>query len=281
MRYYDLIEASLRLNHSDVEEEECDDESEGETDGDHHGVNKSAPGGEIVAVDEVVDKVAERHSGHEVEHTGAEGDDRRGGEDEIAVAIVGKVHESYAGDDGCCDARDDGDGAVVDFPGLETLFDEKSAEGGKEHDADGGPVAFEEAAEGGVGGSSEDEHCPVAHAGDMLDGLKLFVGFVERNFFGEHLVGESAQAGDGVEVDAGVCEGGDAGVGVLSRLVPKGEEHVGRHDGEDGFHVPGFGHLFHFALDAHGGGAAGEEGAGVVAEEFGDGLEMIVHFARG
>ena len=76
-----------------------------------------------MSIDEVIDKVAEGHTWHEEEHTCAEGNDRCGGEGEIFKPIVGEIYESHAGNNGCHDTSYDSDGAIVDFPALQTLFD--------------------------------------------------------------------------------------------------------------------------------------------------------------
>lgn len=231
-----------------------------------------------MTIDEVIDKVAEGHTWHEEEHTCAEGNDRGGGEGEVFKPIVGEIYESHAGNNGCHDTSYDSDGAIVDFPALQTLFDKETTEGGEENNADGGPISLKQAAESGIGSSSKEEYDPIVETRYLFYLLQFFICLSEGDIFCEDFVGKTAQSGDGVKVDASVCEGGDAGVGVFSIFVPKGEEHVGRHNGEDGFYVPCFCHLLDFALNAHGGGSARKERACVVAEEFGDVFELIVHF---
>ena len=51
--------------------------------------------------------------------------------------IVGEIYESHAGNNGCHDTSYDSDGAIVDFPALQTLFDKETTEGGEENNADG------------------------------------------------------------------------------------------------------------------------------------------------
>lgn len=209
-----------------------------------------------MTIDEVVDEVAEGHARHKIEHTGAERYDRCFGEGEILKTIVRKINESDARNYGCHHARHYGDGAIVNLPRLQTLFDEKSAESGHKDNADGRPVALKQTAEGGIGGSSQEEHNPVAQTRYFFNLLQLSIRLIEGNFFGEHLVGKSAQACDGVEVNACVRQRRDASVGMFAIFVPQCEQHIGRHNGENHFNVPGFSHLFDFSLDAHSGGSA-------------------------
>ena len=209
-----------------------------------------------MTIDKVVDEVAEGHARHKIEHTSAERNNRGFGEGEILKTIVRKINESDARNYGCHHARHYGDGAIVNFPRLQTLFHEKSAESGYKHNADGRPVALKQTAEGGIGSSSQEEHNPVAHTRYFFNLLQLSIGLIEGNFFGEHLVGKSTQTCDGVEVNACVRQRRDASVGMFAIFVPQCEQHIGRHNGKNHFNVPGFSHLFDFSLDAHSGGSA-------------------------
>lgn len=233
-----------------------------------------------MTIDEVVDEVAEGHPRHKIEHTGAECNDRCFGEGEILKTIVRKINESDARHHSGHHARHYGDGAIVNLPRLQTLFDEKSAESGHKHNADGRPVALKQTTEGGIGGSSQEEHNPIAQTRYFFNLLQLSIGLIERHIFGENLVGKSAQACDGVEVDARVRQRRDTSVGMFTIFVPQCEQHIGRHNGENHFNVPGFSHLFDFSLDAHSGGSARKQGASVVAKEFSDVFELIVDFMR-
>ena len=209
-----------------------------------------------MTIDEVVDEVAEGHPRYKIEYTGAEGNDWCFGKGKILKTILRKINESDARHHCGNYARHHGDSAIVNLPRLQTLFHEKSAESGHKHDADGRPVALKQTAEGGIGSSSQEEHNPVAQTRYFFNLLQLSIRLIEGNFFGEHLVGKSAQACDGVEVDARVRQRRNASVGMFTIFVPQCEQHIGRHNGENHFNVPGFSHLFDFSLDAHSGGSA-------------------------
>ena len=115
-----------------------------------------------MTIDKVVDEVAEGHARHKIEHTSAERNDRCFGESEILKTIVREVYESDARNHCGNYARHHSDGAIVNLLRLQTLFDEKSAESRQKDNADGGPVALKQTAEGSIGSSSQKEHNPVA-----------------------------------------------------------------------------------------------------------------------
>ena len=81
-----------------------------------------------MTIDKVVDEVAEGHARHKIEHTSAERNDRCFGESEILKTIVREVYESDARNHCGNYARHHSDGAIVNLPRLQTLFDEESAE---------------------------------------------------------------------------------------------------------------------------------------------------------
>ena len=132
-----------------------------------------------MTIDEVIDEVAEGHARHKIEHTGAERNDRCFGEGEILKTIVREVNESDARHHSGHHARHYGDGAIVNFPRLQTLFDEKSAESGHKHNADGRPVALKQTTEGGIGSSSQEEHNPIAQTRYFFNLLQLSIGLIE------------------------------------------------------------------------------------------------------
>ena len=127
-----------------------------------------------MTIDEVIDKVAEGHTWHEEEHTCAEGNDRCGGEGEVFKPIVGEIYESHAGNNGCHDTSYDSDGAIVDFPALQTLFDKETTEGGEKHNANSGPISLKQAAESGIGSSSKEEYDPIVETGYLFLSLAIF-----------------------------------------------------------------------------------------------------------
>ena len=82
---------------------------------------------------------------------------------------MGEIHQSHTRNYGGYDTRYDGDGAIVDFPGLKSLFDEESTEGCEENDADGGPISLKQTAESGIGSGSKEEYDPAIETGDLFN----------------------------------------------------------------------------------------------------------------
>ena len=255
---------SMKLN---IQKSESDAKSQRQADRDHHGVQETADAADVVAVKKVTHRVAERDSRDKVEDTGGEGDLRSRAPSE---------HEARAGYHGGKAGGQDDDHPIVNPLGGQFLLEEETVDRGDEHYQHRDKIPSEKLAERRVRQPYKNQHKPRVQPFLFKNIPEYARGLRHIKSLFHNLPAQSAEVGDGVEIDP---VGGDLpghGVGSLLPLVPKVQHNAGRKDGEVSLRVPTLGDPAEILLNPDRSRPAGVELSGEVSQEYALALQLVM-----